>query len=68
MEYKEVIKMIEESEKRVDEILKAARLERNEKPPMSDKRFEMVIGLIGNVLLGSGILIAILSYFYLISH
>ena len=35
MEYKEVVKMIEDSEKRVDEVLKAAKLERHERQPMS---------------------------------
>lgn len=31
MDYKEVVKLIEDSEKRVDEVLKAARLERHER-------------------------------------
>lgn len=44
MEYKEVVKMIEDSEKRVDEILKAARLDRHEKEPMSKERLEMILG------------------------
>lgn len=38
MDYKEVLKLIEDSEKRVDEVLKAARLERHEKAPMSEAR------------------------------
>ena len=44
MDYKEVVKMIEDSEKRVDEILKAARLDRHEKEPMSKERLEMILG------------------------
>lgn len=43
MEYKEVVKMIEDSEKRVDEVLKAARLERNEKAPMSKEMLAMLL-------------------------
>ena len=44
MDYKEVVKMIKDSEKRVDEILKAARLDRHEKEPMSKDRLEMILG------------------------
>lgn len=43
MEYKEVVKMIEDSEKRVDEVLKAAKLERRERQPMSKDMLAMVL-------------------------
>ena len=43
MEYQDVVKLIEESEKRVDEVLKAARLERHEKAPMSKDMLAMVL-------------------------
>lgn len=43
MEYKEVVKMIEDSEKRVDEVLKAARLERHEKQPISMDRLKFLV-------------------------
>lgn len=43
MQYEEVVKLIEESEKRVDEVLKAARLERHEKQPMPKDRLEMIL-------------------------
>lgn len=43
MEYKEVVKLIEDSEKRVDEVLKAARLERHEKAPMSKDMLAMIL-------------------------
>lgn len=43
MEYKEVVKLIEDSEKRVDEVLKAARLERHEKAPMSMERLKFLV-------------------------
>lgn len=43
MEYKEVVKMIEDSEKRVDEVLKAAKLERHERQPMSKEMLAMLL-------------------------
>lgn len=43
MEYKEVVKMIEDSEKRVDEVLKAAKLERHERQPMSKETLAMLL-------------------------
>lgn len=42
MEYKEVVRMIEDSEKRVDEVLKAAKLERHERQPMSKDMLAMI--------------------------
>lgn len=46
MQYDEVVKMVEDSEKRVDEMLKAARLERHEKAPMSKEALAMVLNYI----------------------
>ena len=46
MDYKEVVKMIEDSEKRVDEVLKAAKLERHERQPMSKETIAMVLNYI----------------------
>lgn len=46
MQYEEVVKMIEDSEKRVDEVLKAARLERREKAPMSKDMLAMILNYI----------------------
>lgn len=46
MEYKEVVKLIEDSEKRVDEVLKAARLERHERQPMSKDMLAMVLNYV----------------------
>lgn len=55
MDYKEVVKMIEDSEKRVDEVLKAARLDRHEKAPMSREKLEMLLdygmGALGMILM-----------------
>lgn len=46
MEYKEVVQLIEDSEKRVDEVLKAARLDRHEKVPMSKDMVAMILNYI----------------------
>lgn len=43
MSYEDVVKMIKESESRVDEVLKAARLERHEKQPMSMERLKFLV-------------------------
>ena len=40
--FEDVVRSIEMSENDVDKILKAARLSRNEKPKMSDSRFETI--------------------------
>ncbi len=65
MQYEEVVKMIQDSEKRVDEVLKAARLERHEKAPMSmeklTKILNYVVGIIA-MLLGFGALYMIIYF------
>lgn len=43
MQYEDVVKMIADSEKRVDEVLKAARLDRHEKVPMSMERLKFLV-------------------------
>lgn len=43
MQYEDVVKMISDSEKRVDEVLKAARLDRHEKVPMSMERLKFLV-------------------------
>lgn len=68
MEYEEVVKMIEESEKRVDEVLKAAKLARFPREPMSKDRLEMILD---HVLTLAGILIGgalLFSFFYFMSR
>lgn len=63
MEFKEVVKGIEESEKRVDEVLKAGRLERHEKEPMSMERLTLILNYaMGGVgmILGFAVLIYII--------
>ena len=59
MQYEEVVKMIKESEARVDEVLKAAKLERHEKQPMTKEMLAMVLDyIVGTLamLLGFGLL------------
>lgn len=43
MDFKDVVKMVEDSEKRVDEMLKAARLERHERQPMDFERYKFTL-------------------------
>lgn len=65
MEYKEVVKLIEESEKRVDEVLKAARLQRHERAPMPKERLELILNYIVGILaliLGSAAVFMIIYF------
>ena len=60
MQYEEVVKMIKESEARVDEVLKAAKLERHEKQPMTKEMLAMILNyIVGTLamLLGFGLLL-----------
>lgn len=61
MEYKEVAKPIEDSEKRADEVLKAARLQRHERTPMPKERLELilnyVVGILALILTAAGVYI-----------
>lgn len=43
MQYEEVVAMIKESNAKVDEVLKAAKLERNNRQPMSKEMLAMVL-------------------------
>lgn len=59
MQYEEVVKMIKESEAKVDEVLKAAKLERHEKQPMTKEMLAMVLDyIVGTLamLMGFGLL------------
>lgn len=60
MQYEEVVKMIADSEKRVDEVLKAARLDRHEKVPMSMERLKFLVEA-GLIALG---MILIFGFFF----
>lgn len=63
MEFDKVVEQIENSEKQVDKVLKASRLERHEKQPMSKDMLAMVLNYIVGTLamiLGFGVV-----YFWL---
>ncbi len=45
-DFNEVVQQIEDSEKNVDKVLKAGRLERHEKQPMSKEMLEMILNYI----------------------
>ena len=65
MQYEEVVKMIEDSEKRVDEVLKAAKLERHERKPMDKEVLAMLLNyVIGTIamLFGFGALYMIIYF------
>lgn len=62
-DFEDVVKTIEESEKRVDEVLKAAKLERHERQPMGMERLTLILNyLMGGVamVLGFAILFFII--------
>lgn len=63
MQYEEVVKMIKESEARVDEVLKAAKLERHERQPMSKEMLAMILNYVVGTLamiLGFGLVFFII--------
>lgn len=49
MDFKDVVKMVEDSEKRVDEMLKAARLERHERQPMDYERYKFTLYFVAGI-------------------
>ena len=65
MQYEEVVKMIKDSEARVDEVLKAARLERRERAQMPRQTLitilNYIVGIIAMVL-GFGLLYFIVYF------
>ncbi len=68
MEYAEVVKMIEESEKRVDEVLEAAKLTRCPREPMSKDKLEVILDhalMLVGILAVSGM---IFTFFYLMGR
>ena len=63
--FDEVVKMIEEGNKKVDEVLKAAKLQRNERAPMPKDRLEMILNfiLLAMVIVGVAIGVYMIIYF-----
>lgn len=57
--FKSVVKGIKHSEKNVDKVLRAARLERHESGAMSDARLEMILGhVVGIIAIIAGTVLA----------
>lgn len=50
MDFKDVVKMIEESNRKVDEVLKAAKLQRHERAPMPKDKLELILNYIVGIL------------------
>ena len=66
MNFEEVVKMIEESNKKVDEVLKAAKLQRTPKQPMSQERLTMILNyVVGIVAIFLGFIIILVLMYYL---
>ena len=62
-DFNEVVRQIEDSEKNVDKVLKAGRLERHEKEPMSLERLTLILNYtVGTIamVLGFGIIYLII--------
>lgn len=65
--FKQVVKGIRKAEKNVDKVLDAARLQRIESGRMSDERFNRILALVGDVLLGGGVLAFAFMYFWFLT-
>ena len=64
-DFNEVVRQIEDSEKNVDRVLKAGRLERHEKEPMSLERLTLILNYtVGTIamVLGFGIIYLIIYF------
>lgn len=66
MDFKDVVKMIEESNKKVDEVLKAAKLQRHERQPMSMERLAMILNYVmGGMAMTFGFIVVMLFVYYM---
>lgn len=66
MQYEEVVKMIKESTEKVDEVLKAAKLQRHEKQPMFMERLAMILNYImGGMAMTFGFIAIILIIYFM---
>ena len=68
MEYKEVVETIKKSEERVDEVLKAARLQRHEKTPMQKEKLELILDYVVKILEIVFCFAFVFMFFYFMSH
>lgn len=66
MQYEEVVKMIEESNRKVDEVLKAAKLQRYERHPMSNERLSMILNYVmGGMAMTFGFIAVVLIIYFM---
>ncbi len=66
MEFKEAVKQIEKSEKNVDKVLKAGRLERHEKAPMSKEILAMILNYaVGTLAMVMGFIAAYMIIYFM---
>ncbi len=63
-DFNEVVRQIEDSEKNVDKVLKAGRLERHEKEPMSLERLTLIL----NYTVGTIAMVLVFGIIYLIIY
>lgn len=64
--FEDVVKMIEESNKKVDEVLKAAKLQRHEKQPMSNERLTIVLNYVmGGMAMTFGFVAVVLVIYFM---
>lgn len=68
MDFKEVVEMVKEGNDKVDELLKAARLERHERQPMSRDTLAMILNyLVGTLAMIMGFA-ALYMFMYYCNH
>lgn len=66
MQYEEVVKMIEESNRKVDEVLKAAKLQRHERQPMSNERLTTILNYVmGGMAMTFGFIAVVLIIYFM---
>lgn len=65
MNFEEVVKMIEESNKKVDDVLKAAKLQRNPRQPMSNERLTIILNyLMGGMAMTFGFVALVMIIYF----
>lgn len=66
MNFEDVVKMIKESNAKVDEVLKAARLERHERAPMEKEMLAMILNyVIGTISIIGGFAALYMIIYYM---
>lgn len=66
MDWEEVVKMIEESNRKVDEVLKAAKLQRYDRKPMSLERLTLILNYVmGGMAMTFGFIAVVLIIYFM---